>query len=119
MRINEMFFPATSESNPEKELDFNLTDDLIFYMNNEPSFYRKEYFPAMLKFKKYCEEGKQIHPRAFKKLVSKAFEQYQNKFQVEGLKDSLSEEMCQEVCAAVHRLESENVKEGHYGKFRK
>jgi hypothetical protein len=109
MRINEMFFPATSESNPEKELEFDLTDDLIFYMNNEPSFYRKEYFPAMLKFKKYCEEGKQIHPRAFKKLVSKAFEQYQNKFQVEGL----------EVCAAIHKLESTNVKEGHYGKFRK
>jgi hypothetical protein len=111
MIIKELF-----DNNIEKKdtLGYDLKDDLSIFMNNDPTFYRKRYFPTMLKFKKYCDEGKSIRPVAFKKLVTDAYEMYKAKFPVEGLQDKLDEEICMEICKGILEQETKNVKEGVY-----
>jgi hypothetical protein len=111
MIIKELF-----DNNLEKkdDLGYDLKDDLSIFMNNDPEFYRKRYFPTMLKFKEYCEQGKTIRPIAFKKLVTDAYEIYREKFPVEGLKNKLDEEMCMEICKNILEQETKNVKEGAY-----
>jgi hypothetical protein len=111
MIIKELF-----DQNIEKkpDLGFDLKDDLAFFMNNDPEFYRKRYFPAMLKFKKYCDEGKTIKPVAFARLVTDAYDIYKQKFPVEGLEESLNKEVCEEVCKIIHQQESKNIEEGFY-----
>ena len=111
MHINELF---GSDEDKKKDLGYDLKDDLIFYMQNDPAFYRKEYFPTMLKYDKYCKEGKQVSARGFKKLVDYAYECYQNKFPVEGLERNLDEEMCEAICKAIHEQETKNCKNGFY-----
>jgi hypothetical protein len=111
MNINELF---GSEKDKEKDLGYDLKDDVIFFMNNDPEFYRKRYFPTMLRFDKYCKEGKSINPRAFKSLVDEAYAIYQNKFPVEGLEHKLKQEMCEEICEAIHEQEVKNSKNGVY-----
>ena len=98
----------------KRELGYDLCDDMMCFMNNEPSFYRKDYFPAMHKFKEYVKAGKSVHPRAFEGLVKKAFESYKNKFPVEGLDQALDKEMMEKICNEIHRLETDNVNNGHY-----
>ena len=98
----------------KKELGYDLCDDLMCFMNNEASFYRKDYFPVMNKLKEYVKAGKEVHPRAFEKLVKKAFECYKNRFPVEGIDEALDKEMLEKICNEVHRTEIENVKQGHY-----
>ena len=49
MEINDLL-PADSE---KKQLGYDLKDDLVCFMQNDPQFYRKEYFPIMHKFKEY------------------------------------------------------------------
>lgn len=98
----------------KKELGYDLKDDLVFFMNNDPKFYREKYFPAMLKFKEYYKEGKQIQPRAFKNMVEFAYECYKNKFPVEGLEKQLESEMCEAICSHIHETEIKNIDEGHY-----
>jgi len=98
----------------ENELGYDLKDDLTFFMNNDPEFYRKSYFPTMLKFKKYCKEGKKIQPKAFRKLVNDAYDIYKSKFQVEGLMDELEEETCESICEYILEIETKNVEEGQY-----
>jgi hypothetical protein len=98
----------------KKELGYDLKDDLTFFMNNDPDFYRKDYFPTMLKFKKYCKNGKNVQARAFESLVNRAYEVYQNKFQVEGLEDKLDKDMCEAICSHIHETETKNIEEGHY-----
>lgn len=110
MQIEDLF-PADSH---KKELGYDLKDDLICFMQNDPDFYRKSYFPVMHHFKEYIDAGKLVHSRAFESLVKKAYEQYNNKFKVEGLEPELENSMCEEVCAELHRIETDNVKNGHY-----
>lgn len=111
MNIDELF---GNKKDKNKELGYDLKDDLVFYMHNDPAFYRKEYFPTMLKFDKYFKEGKMVSHRGFKKLVDYAYECYQNKFPVEGLEKTLDEEMCESICKTLHELETKNCKEGFY-----
>lgn len=109
MKIFELFNPE----NFKKE-DFDLKDDLIFYMNSQPEFYRKQFYPTMCKFKTMHESGKNVSPTAFKSLVEKAFQSYKNEFPVEGIEKSLTKEFMEEICAEIHKVELENIKQGHY-----
>lgn len=111
MYITELF-----DQNPDKKetLGFDLMDDLVFFMNNDPEFYRKRYYPTMLKFNKYCQEGKKINPRAFENLVKEAYGIYKTKFPVEGLEKDLSEEMCENICKSIHEQECNNVENKFY-----
>lgn len=113
MLIQEMLDYNLSEPK-KKELGYDLCDDMMCFMNNEPTFYRKQYFPVMHKFKEYVQSGKDIHPRAFESLVRKAFESYKNRYQVEGIEEALDKEMVEKICNEIHRVEVENIKHGHY-----
>jgi len=95
-------------------LGYDLKDDLICFMQNDPTFYRKEYYPVIHKFKEYTKSGKTVAPRAFEGLVKHAYECYQNKFPVEGLDPTLEADMCEDVCKEIHRIEEENIKKGLY-----
>lgn len=114
MLIQEMMKQPGDESDLNKELGFDLKDDLMCYMRNDPEFYRKEYYPVIRKFAKYSKSGKTVAPRAFKSLVDNAYEGYQNKFPVEGMAPELSNEMCEDICNEIHRSELEYIKNGHY-----
>lgn len=109
MRIDELF-------NPEqyKKEDFDIKDDLIFYMNNQPEFYRKQYYPTMCKFKECYDKDISINPRAFGKLVERAYNLYLKEFPVKGLNETLDKDIFEEVCAEIHKMELENIKQGHY-----
>lgn len=111
MNVNELF---GSEDNKKKDLGYDLKDDVIFFMNNDPEFYRKRYFPAMLKFDQYCKEGKNVSPKGFERLVKEAYAVYQNKFPVEGLETTLKDNMCEEICEEIHKRESKNCQDGAY-----
>ena len=45
VRLNEF------SSNEDAKLDYNLMDDIYFYIMNDDDFYRHNYFPAMNKAK--------------------------------------------------------------------
>jgi len=109
MRIDELFNPDNFQLE-----DFDLKDDLIFFMNTEPNFYRKAYYPTMCTFKEYHDKGKNINPLSFKTLVEKAYKEYKKEFPVEGLENDISKEICEEICAEIHKIELENIKQGHY-----
>jgi hypothetical protein len=109
MRIDELFDP-----NKFKKDDYNLKDDLVFYMNNQPEFYRQHYYPAMCTFKEYFESDKEVNPRAFGKLVERAYKMYRKEFPVQGLNETLDKDIFEEICAEIHKTELENIKQGHY-----
>lgn len=113
MLIQEML-DFKQEDSSKKELGYDLCDDMMCFMNNESTFYRKDYFPVMHKLKEYIKAGKEVHPRAFEGLVKKAFETYKNKFPVEGLDQALDKEMLEKICNEIHRSEIQNIKDGHY-----
>lgn len=112
MNIDELL-PNRNEKN-KKELGYDLMDDLMFFMNNDPDFYRKRYYPSMLKFEQFCKAGKTVSPRGFESLVKEAYGLYRDKFPVEGLEPSLDSEVCEKLCRQIHEQETKNCEEGMY-----
>ena len=95
-------------------LDYDLQDDLVFFMNNEPMFYRKQYYPTMLKFYKFYKSGRSVSPRGFERLVSDGYKDYYNKFRSASLPQRLNPEMLEKICHHIHTQELENCKNGVY-----
>jgi hypothetical protein len=92
MKIFELYNPNL------KRDDFDLNDDLIFFMRNDPQFYRTEYHPFLQKFNRHCDAGRAVSTKAFAPIVLKAFDHYRNTFPVEGLEEKLSNRDLEEVC---------------------
>ena len=109
MKIFELFNPDKF-----KDEEFDIKDDLMFFMNNQPEFYRKHYYPSMCKFKSMHEAGKKLSPAAFRPMVEKAYKMYTSEFPLESLDDTINKETCEEICTKVHSTELENIKQGHY-----
>lgn len=117
--LGDMLIKEMLDFKPEKKdlrdsLGYDLKDDLICFMQNDPTFYRKEYFPVVYKLSEYTKAGKSVAPHVFEKLVNKAYESYKEKFPVEGLETSLEKDMCEQICNEIHRFETDNIKQGRY-----
>lgn len=108
MKVFEIF--SQDIGTEGSKIDFDLHDDLMVFMNNDPTFYRTKYFPFLEKFKKYCNAGKNVEPRAFKTIVAKAYEDYRKKFQVEELSDTLSDRDLEEICEKLQAKEVEQFR---------
>ena len=65
MLIFEVFGPP----HVKEEIDYDLHDDLIYFMNADPEFYRKNYFPVQSRFQNYCDAGKDVNPLALRRLL--------------------------------------------------
>jgi len=106
MLIFEVFGPP----HVKEEIDYDLHDDLIYFMNADPEFYRKNYFPVQSRFQNYCDAGKDVNPLAFKKIIVKAYESYKQKFPLPQLEESLDDEQLREICEKLHNQELESFK---------
>lgn len=87
----------------EKELDFDLVDDLIHFIQADPTFYRTKYFPVVDKFKHSCKKDKILGSKIFVNIVNDAYEIYKSKFKLEDLPEQLPKHMLKDIC---HKLKS-------------
>lgn len=94
--------------------EYDIVEDLIFFMNNDPGFYRHEYFPSVMKFRDCNKSGIKFESDKFKPMVEKAYKAYYRKFPVKNLKDKIENETIDEVCSKIYETELENIKQGHY-----
>ena len=99
MKIFELYNP-----NMKRE-DFDLADDLIFFMRNDPKFYRQDYHPFMQKFNRHCDAGRQVSTKAFIPIVKHAFECYKNTLSNQDL-----EEVCEKLQTEEHNFYHEEKK---------
>jgi hypothetical protein len=115
MKIQDLFENIPSRL-PEKmdQLPFDLQDDLIFFMRNDNEFYRRHYYPHIVKCKHHLNQGQNLSNRVFEPLVRHAFECYSNKFPIRELPESLSEKMCEEICNKIKSEESKNISKKIY-----
>ena len=114
MKIFEIFGPGDESA---FQPDFDIKDDLKFYMNNDPEFYRSDYHPFILSYKKGIDGGKKYSPKVFSALINRAYESYKNKFNVPNLPVELDEVMIEELCEELFNEEQRNFDEGHYDDF--
>ena len=66
-------------------LDFNVGEDLLVFMRNDPVFYRKTFFPAIEDFKISKGKNKTVLNNA----VKAGLDKYCSKYKIEHPKDEL------------------------------
>jgi hypothetical protein len=78
MRIDEF-----TSKKFEKELPFSVTDDLMVFMRNDPHFYRKSYYPCMVKMQDESIKGNDCNFVAnTRPMIKSAIKDYCTKFNV-------------------------------------
>lgn len=90
--------------------EFDLIDDVVFFINNDPEFYRTIYFPLVSKFTDALKKGRTPSANAFKTIAEKAYDQYKEKFDVENLSPNLSPEELKDICVKLHNQQVEHFK---------
>ena len=77
MKINEF----TQHNEPQ--INFDVVDDTIVFMRNDPMFYRKNYFPAIAKMADMHRAGKDVDPESLVgPVVDQAMEGYCKRYKL-------------------------------------
>lgn len=98
-----------------EELLYDVGEDLIVYMRNEPMFYRKHLYPALIDVQEAVKKGKKYNKRKMFPVIEKAIQGYVNRFGIKKLPEDLMNE--QEKLDCISRLladEQENFRKGSY-----
>lgn len=96
------------------EYEFDLAEDLVYFMHNNDDFYRRHFFPVLKTCKAQFESGGDFSHRVFKPVIKKAYEAYRKEFPVRELEESIEEDLTEEIAHAIYETELRNLKDGLY-----
>jgi hypothetical protein len=115
MKIKELCenFPHKLPENKDK-LPYDLAEDLMFFMRNDDDFYRKHYYPHIVKIKGHVKQGRDLSPKVFAPMVHHAFECYTEKFPVRELPEALEKDFIEDVCGKLRTEEVQHINDGLY-----
>ena len=116
MRIEELFENTNFDDSKfinEKDgsIDYDLAEDLVFFMNNDDDVYRRSVYPAIVKYSSALEKRKPVNPSVFKQAALESYRSYTEKYPIRTLPSELDEELCNEVCELMFKEISEAGKD--------
>ena len=118
MRITELLenqnFNETDFINDDGELDFDLVEDLAYFMNHDDDVYRRHVYPNVVKCLHGFANKKETTPAIFKSSVIESYKSYVNQFPIRQLSSDLDEKTVNDVCKKFYEEIANYVKEGKY-----
>lgn len=110
--FNDNDFVTPTENG--RELNFDLAEDLIYFMNHDDDVYRRHVFPSIAKCIDYFNENRPTKAGMFRPAVEKSYQIYAKKYPIRELPESLDEEMCKEICTKIHEEFKQHIADGKY-----
>ena len=103
------------KKNPEgNELDFDLVEDLTFFMNNDDETYRRHVYPSIAKCISQSKGKSKIDPNIFKTAALEGYKNYLKEFPMRELPDTLDSKLCEKVCEKLHDDFRKDFSDGKY-----
>jgi len=100
---------------PPSDFKFDLVDDAIFYMRNDPSFYRKQYFPTMAKMADIESAGKKVDKSSIEPMISRGITSYCKKYNLGRHPDDVfTQDHRMNILDRIMQEEYDNIKKGMY-----
>jgi hypothetical protein len=96
------------------ELDYDLSEDLAFFMNNHDGSYRKHARPIIGKMIDATKANKETKPSMFAHAVRAAYMEYIKEYPIRELPDELDAKTCKEVCDILHDQVKKHISDGKY-----
>ena len=110
--FNDAEFVTPTEGG--RELNFDLAEDLIYFMNHDDDVYRRHVFPSIARCLDNVNENRPIKPGMFRPAVEQSYKIYAKKYPIRELPDSLDEQVCKDICTKIHDEFKKHVEEGKY-----
>jgi hypothetical protein len=105
---------VSKAENGEHKIDYDLVEDLTFFMHDDDDTYRRHVFPSVAKCLDRLEAKKTISPNIFAGAVKESYKNYIKKFPIRELPDDLDEQLFAEVCDKLHEDFKKHHAEGKY-----
>ncbi len=101
----------------EKFKDVDWVDDLKFFMNNDPRFYRKVLYPVISELKTKIKSGSKCSEMSFAPCIEKAIPAYCNKFKIkQNPKKIFDDEEIKDLAVKMFHEEKTNIENGVYNR---
>jgi hypothetical protein len=121
MRIKELlegkFFKDLNFVKPSekgREIDYDLVEDLIFFMNHNDDAYRRYVYPSIARCVEAVKADKKTNPSLFKSAIENSYNMYIREYPIRELPDKLSEEVFDQVCDKMHEEVRQHINDGKY-----
>lgn len=111
-KFNDLDFVKTDGD--KTEIDYDLCEDLIFYMNNDDDVYRRHVYPCVSRCINRIETNEKTNPSIFTNAVRESYKQYIKKYPIRNLPDDIEEITFKEVCKQMHEEICKNHSDGKY-----
>ena len=98
----------------KSELNFDLAEDLAFYMNNDDDVYRRHTYPGIVQCLHSSKAKKKSSPQIFEKAVRESYKNYLKKFPLRELPHEIDDEVCKETCEKIHEEVCQHISDGKY-----
>ena len=109
MRLNEF-------TENENEMPFDVVEDTLVYMQNDPMFYRRHYFPAVSNLADCQRSGEDADPKKYlSSMIEKGCNDYVSKYDMgRNSEEVFTQEDRNNILQRIHSEETENIKKGDY-----
>jgi hypothetical protein len=97
-----------------REINFDLPDDLIHFMNHDDHVYRRHLFPVIARVLDLHKKKITPKPSIFKPAVEDSYKIYIKKFPIRELPDDIEEDTCKKVCDKMHEEVCQHISDGKY-----
>lgn len=94
--------------------DIDFLSDLHFFMINDPSFYRKVYFPCVTYLRDKMKDNDIPSEALFRKCVNTAIDHYCKKFNIPNQKSVFTDVDRDSLARKIFSQEKENIVNGQY-----
>ena len=104
------------ESKVGGELPYDVVDDVVVFMQNDPDFYRTETYPTLVNVQKAINNGGKFSKKQMFPMIDKAIESYIKKFDIPKRKDRMINGDAEKMECATRLLnaEKENFRNKEY-----
>jgi hypothetical protein len=121
MRIRELLEGRNFDDTPfvkhtadKREIDYDLTDDLIHFMHNDDHVYRRHLYPTILDCVDQLKVKRPVKSVLFKGAVEESYKTYINKYPIKELPQQLDEKTCDDICKKLKEDILKHIEDGIY-----
>lgn len=95
-------------------VNFDLVEDLSFFMHNDDNVYRNYFYPVLAKCLHAIKAKKDISPQVFEEPVKAAYSHYLKEYPIRQLPDQLNKDTIKKICTKIHEEFKQHHQNGHY-----
>jgi len=93
----------------KNDIDFDIVDDLLQFINNDTTFYKEVFYPIVQKIENHHKYNLPINKALLVPVVKRAYDVYKDVYDLDQLPEKLSPEDLSDICNQLYQQESDKL----------